>query len=245
MVDGYIICATPRSGSTLFCQYLASTGVAGVPASYFNKEGLHEYAEYWQILRPDGSYAFADYLAATRRAGSTTNGILALRVMWSTLAEVTAQLAQLYPDLADDELALLEKAFGQPKFIYLRREDVVAQAISLYRAQQTGYWHIDEGQAPEQPPAFDFDAIHSFVNELRHDNLGWQAWFRKVGVEPMPVVYEDFAADPETTVSEVLRFLELDLPAGVELRAHNQRLADHMTTLWLGRYKDELRKRNG
>lgn len=244
MVDSYIICATPRSGSTLFCQYLASTGVAGVPASYFRTEDLHEYAEHWQILRPDGSYDFADYLAAARRAGSTDNGVLALRVMWSTLREVTAHLSRLYPDLAGNELALLEKAFGRPKFIYLRRDDVVAQAISLYRASRTGYWHIDEGQAPEQPPAFDFDAIHAFVAELRQDNLDWQAWFRKVGVEPMPVVYEDFAADPTTTVAEVLRFLEIDLPAGVELKAHNQRLADETTTLWLGRYKDELGKRN-
>ncbi len=243
MVDGYIICATPRSGSTLFCQYLASTGVAGVPASYFKKEGLYEYAERWQILRPGGSYDFADYLAATRRAGSTTNGILALRIMWSTLAEVTAQLAQLYSDLADDELALLEKAFGRPKFIYLRREDVIAQAVSLYRAQQTGYWHIDEGQAPEQPPAFDFDAVHSFVDELRQDNLGWQAWFRKVGVEPMPVVYEDFAADPKTTISTVLRFLEIEPPANMQLKASNQRLADETTTLWLSRYREELEKR--
>ena len=244
MVNGYIICATPRSGSTLFCQYLTSTGVAGIPASYFRKEDLLEYAEHWQILRPDGSYDFADYLAATRRAGSTDNGVLALRIMWSTLEEVTAHLSRLYPDLAGNERALLEQAFGRPKFIYLRRDDVVAQAISLYRASQTGYWHIDEGQAPNQPPTFNFDAIHSFVAELRQDNLDWQSWFQKVDVEPLPVVYEDFAADPKTTVTEVLRFLELELPVGAELSASNRRLADEVTTLWLGRYREELEKRN-
>lgn len=244
MVDGYIICATPRSGSTLFCQYLASTGVAGVPASYFRKEGLHEYAEYWQILRPDGNYDFADYLAVTRKAGSTDNGVLALRIMWSTLAEVTVHLSQLYPDLADDDVGLLEKVFGRLRFIYLRREDLVAQAISLYRAQQTGYWHVDEGQAPEQPPTFDFDAINSFVDELRQDNLDWQSWFRKVGAEPMPVVYEDFAANPKTTISMVLRFLEIEPPANMQLKASNQRLADETTTLWLNRYGEEVEKRN-
>lgn len=244
MVDGYIICATPRSGSTLFCQYLASTGVAGVPESYFRKEDLHEYAEFWQILRPDRGYNFADYLAATRKAGSTDNGVLALRIMWSTLGEVTAHLLQLYPDVAGNELALLEEAFGRLKFIYLRRGDVAAQAISLYRAQQTGYWHIDEGQVPEQPPAFDFDAINSLVAELRRDNSDWQAWFQKVGVEPIPVVYEDFAADPNTTISKVLRFLEIEVPTDAKLSASNQRLADELTTLWLSRYSEELEKRN-
>lgn len=242
MVDGYVICATPRSGSTLFCQYLASTGVAGVPASYFRKEGLHEYAEHWQILHPDGTYDLADYLTAARKAGSTDNGVLALRIMWSTMGEVTAYLSRLYPDSSGNELTLLEKAFGRLKFVYLRRDDVTAQAISLYRAQQTGYWHI-EGQAPEQPPAFDFDAISSFVAELRRDNSDWQSWFQKVGVEPMRVVYEDFAADPETTISKVLRFLEIELPADAKLSASNQRLADGLTTLWLRRYGEELEKR--
>ena len=243
MIDGYMICATPRSGSTLFCQYLASTGVAGVPASYFRKENLHEYAELWKILRPDGSYDFADYLEATRKVGSTRNGVLALRIMWSSLKEVMAYLARLYPDLADNEVTLLERAFGRLKFIYLRREDVVAQAISLYRASQTGYWHIDEGQAPEQPPAFDFDAINSLVDELHRDNLDWQSWFGRVSIRPMPVIYEDFAADPTTIVSEVLRFLETELPADTELKASNQRLADETTTLWLKRYGEELEKR--
>src|SRR5919204_6001172 len=31
----YLICATPRSGSTLLCEALKSTGVAGVPDEYF------------------------------------------------------------------------------------------------------------------------------------------------------------------------------------------------------------------
>src|SRR5215207_8545306 len=31
----YLVCATPRSGSTLLCEALKSTGVAGVPAEYF------------------------------------------------------------------------------------------------------------------------------------------------------------------------------------------------------------------
>lgn len=244
MIDCYIICATPRSGSTLFCQYLASTGVAGVPETYFRKEDLHEYAKQWQILRSDGSYDFADYLEATREAGSTNNGVLALRIMWITLKEVTAYLSGLYPNLAGNELGLLEGAFGRLKFIYLRRKDLVAQAISLYRAQQTGYWHVDEGQVPERPPAFDFDAINSFVAMLRQDNLDWQAWFGEAGVEPMPISYEDFTSNPKTTITEILRFLKIELPANTELRASNQRLADEMTTLWLNRYSDELEKRS-
>src|SRR4051794_33551393 len=38
----YLVCATPRSGSTLLCEALKSTGVAGVPEEYF------------EALRPTG-----------------------------------------------------------------------------------------------------------------------------------------------------------------------------------------------
>ncbi|HMF66717.1 MAG TPA: Stf0 family sulfotransferase, partial [Phyllobacterium sp.] len=34
----YVICGTPRSGSTLLCDLLESTGIAGRPASYFRSE---------------------------------------------------------------------------------------------------------------------------------------------------------------------------------------------------------------
>ena len=50
--DSYLICATPRSGSTLLCGLLESSGVAGHPASYFNREGLNRYADDWRIARP-------------------------------------------------------------------------------------------------------------------------------------------------------------------------------------------------
>ena len=46
----YLVCATPRSGSTLLCHALDQTGVAGRPAEYFealSRSGLprrpHEY----------------------------------------------------------------------------------------------------------------------------------------------------------------------------------------------------------
>jgi LPS sulfotransferase NodH len=31
----YLVCATPRSGSTLLCEALATTGIAGNPKEYF------------------------------------------------------------------------------------------------------------------------------------------------------------------------------------------------------------------
>ena len=37
VTKSYVVCATPRSGSTLLCALLAGTGVAGNPEEYFER----------------------------------------------------------------------------------------------------------------------------------------------------------------------------------------------------------------
>jgi trehalose 2-sulfotransferase len=207
--------------------------VAGRPHSYFRKQNLTFWAEGWRILSYDRTYSFSDYLIAARAAASTENGTIGIRVMWGTLEEITADLARLYPHLVGNDLALLEQAFGELKFIYLYRNDVIAQAISLYRAEQTGYWHTVEGQKPKQPPKFDFDEINSRREMLEQHNLAWKNWFQKVDVKPLALSYEALSADPVESTKSVLDFLGLELPHYRKLEAVNQRLADETTEAWL------------
>jgi LPS sulfotransferase NodH len=41
--DSYVICTSPRSGSTLLCKLLAATGVAGNPDSYFHRPSISDW----------------------------------------------------------------------------------------------------------------------------------------------------------------------------------------------------------
>ena len=45
IAPGYMICTSPRSGSTLLCRLLRETGVAGRPGSYFHGATLKDWAE--------------------------------------------------------------------------------------------------------------------------------------------------------------------------------------------------------
>jgi trehalose 2-sulfotransferase len=240
--SNYLLCATPRTGTTLLCQYLTSTEVAGRPQSYFRRQGMTSYAEGWRIVNSDGTYSFSDYLIAARAAASTENGTIGIRVMWGTLDEMTAELGQLYPNFVSNDLALLEKAFGQLKFVYLYRNDMIAQAISLYRAEMTGHWHTVEGQKPKQPPVFDFDAIKSRLEMLEEHNLAWKNWFQKVGVRPLALSYEALSADPVASTKRTLDFLGLKLPEYKQLQAANQRLADEMTVAWIEQFNKHPQK---
>ncbi|HEX7161024.1 MAG TPA: Stf0 family sulfotransferase [Trebonia sp.] len=48
----YLICATPRTGSSLLCGLLDSTGVAGHPESWFRRQDEREFAAGWGIADP-------------------------------------------------------------------------------------------------------------------------------------------------------------------------------------------------
>jgi trehalose 2-sulfotransferase len=51
------------------------------------------------------------------------------------MGEVIDNLATLHPGLAGADAGLLNRAFGHTRFVYLRRGDVLAQAVSWLRAE--------------------------------------------------------------------------------------------------------------
>src|SRR5580700_5621827 len=109
----YLVCATPRSGSTLLCYALNETGVAGHPEEYFealSRSGLprrpHEYFDphrHANIVErlafremPDGMAkpnplwhpdTYDQYLAWALAEGTTPNGVFGAKLMWGYLGD--------------------------------------------------------------------------------------------------------------------------------------------------------------
>jgi LPS sulfotransferase NodH len=219
---------------------LSSTGAAGHPESYFRRPDEREWAARWGIASPsDGSFSYADYFRAAVAAGSTANGVFAARIMWGTMDEVTANLASVYPEHVGSDLGLLSAAFGRTRFVYLRRGDVVAQAVSLLRAEQTGVWFetARERKEPEGEPSFDFGQVRERVRLIEDHNAAWDEWFASAGIEPCLVQYEDLDADPLRIARGVLGFLGLAPPAGSGIAVRHRRLADEVNARWIEDYR--------
>src|SRR5580704_10381315 len=68
-VQSYLICATPRTGSSLLCGLLQSTGVAGRPESYFRQPDERSWASQWGLARSDDTFDYADYIRGVLAAG--------------------------------------------------------------------------------------------------------------------------------------------------------------------------------
>jgi len=216
----------------LLCELLSSTRLAGTPHSYFRSQDIERRASEWGLQK---GWKFDAYVEAVRRSTSSTNGVLGLRIMWGTLDDILTELRPIHGDMGD--LGLLEATFGRTRYIHLRRADVVGQAISLFKAEQSNYWHSTQPGMPVRAVHYSYDEIAKRVASLQADDAAWTKWFEVVGIEPLLVTYEEIDLDPHAAARRVLHFLGLEY-AG-EFFAPNERLADETTELWRERYLRE------
>jgi LPS sulfotransferase NodH len=241
---GYIICASPRSGSTLLCDFLTRSG-AGAPESYFRPASIPGYAERWRVPI-DGSQFGADYVSAVRRAGEAGTDRFGMRVMWTDAPAFLHRLAELHPS-AQDEPDALRLAFGVRRFVRLSRRDMIAQAVSLVMASQSGLWHLNadgserERAKPHEEPHYDRAAIAAELEVLRREDEGWTRWFSNHQLPPYHVEYESLSADPSATLSGVAEYLGV---SGLSsLLPGTARTAGDLNTEWTARFKRENERR--
>ncbi|SCG61619.1 Stf0 family sulfotransferase [Micromonospora inositola] len=234
-VDSYFICATPRTGSSLLCGLLASTGVAGRPEAYFRVPDEPLWAGRWGL--PAGGWGYGDFVAAALAAGRTGNGVFGAKLMWGTLDRVVEGLAAVHPELAGADDALLRRAFGRTAFVHLRRDDVLTQAVSWLRAEQTDLWYVGCPDANGAAPWYDGEGIDELIRTIETHQAAWEEWFAAYDVTPHRVRYEDLAGDPTGVTRKVLGFLGLGLPAGATIRPRHQRQADALNAEWVARHR--------
>jgi LPS sulfotransferase NodH len=245
----YLVCATPRSGSTLLCELLDQTGVAGRPEEYFEAlrhSGVprrpHEYFDHERHANiierlafremPDGLARPANplwdpsnygrYLDWTLEQGTTPNGVFGAKLMWGYLGDF-ADLLRTIEGMADLPLpALLSRAFPGLRYIQITREDKVRQAVSLWKAVQTQAWRQGDPSytGPLDEPVFSFRAINYLVRLHTAHDASWDAYFLGLGEPPqLKVTYEELAADPEPVVHRVLEHLGIPAPDPLPLRS--------------------------
>ncbi|MEV0158370.1 Stf0 family sulfotransferase [Micromonospora sp. NPDC050686] len=236
--DSYLICATPRTGSTLLCGLLESSGVAGHPASYFNRKTLAHYADAWGLAGTHGDQINAGFVEAALAVGRTSNQIFGGRVMAETLPELVDGLAASTREAVSTDLDLLTRYFGRLKFIHLKRGDIVGQAVSWAKAQQTKFYHPHEGVVGSgaQEPVYDQELITRLVTTIEHAETEWTVWFSDQGLAPLEVTYEELASDPLGTAGRALEYLGLHLPVGQRLVIGHQRQADAVNAEWVEKF---------
>lgn len=183
----YLVCATQRSGSTLLCETLEATGVAGRPREYFEElkeTGIprrpREY--FWGLRSPevirllpqesqldrDSEHRptwtrddYSEHFHAALRAGTTPNGVFSAKLMWSYFPDFLELMRGIPRFAGMGDGSLLNTAFPDLRYVFISRSDKVRQAVSLWRALQTWVWRKETG-APAEESLPDRRAIYSF-----------------------------------------------------------------------------------
>ncbi len=238
------IAATARSGSSLLCEAIASTGVAGRPWEYLYEALEPMWRGYWE-LAPDVPYR--DFVGQALVHGSTPNGVFGAKVMMGYLCELTSRLAVAFPEAGRDlpPLTQLAALCPNPRWIWITRRDKVRQALSLARALQTQAWHA--GVEPQGMADYDFAEIDRCLQVVALHEAGWQDLFTAHGLVPFVVVYEDFVQRYHDTTAEILEFLGLPRTAARDLPAPTimKRQADELSERWRARFLAEKQARQG
>jgi LPS sulfotransferase NodH len=250
----YLVCATQRSGSTLLCEALKETGVAGRPLEFFEarpETGIPpaplDYLEaiadpYVEGLLADAppppappysdvrGVTWEQHLERSLRDGRTSNGVFGAKLMWNQLADI-AELSgrPLAP------LSLLQDLLAPTHWVWVRRRDVLLQAVSLWRALQTQAWR----DRPEAQPTAVYSraAIAHLTARLADNDASWGAFFAEYRLRPVELVYEDFAHDVRGAVSQVLKHLGLQPISGGSDEPPMRRQSDAISEEWAEAYR--------
>lgn len=241
MITGYMICTSPRSGSTLLCRLLRETGVAGRPGSYFHGETLEAWAKNLDL--PNDPPDIKQIIEIALKKGRAGGVVFGVRQQSHSFALLCQTLERAQSEQTDRQR--LEAVLGPLRYIHLTRPDKLHQAISLIRAEQSGIWHrnadgsIYEKLSPRRSDGYDFAAIHAQIAELEAADKAWCAWFHREGIEPLTITYDELSKDPNGALAQVLEWIGLSRTHAENIQPLTQKLADETTAQWLARYRSE------
>lgn len=247
MTKSYLVIATPRSGSTLLGQGLQASGVAGEPREFFGHKMAH-WMERWDT--PE----LPAYVAQLQTRRSSSNGVFGAKLLYGQLLHLEG-IARQEADLAALSRGdLLRSLFPDLHILWATRDDKLRQAISWFKARQTGVW--GQGRGAEEPKlgrawrlgdeplqpgelAFDFAGIAALLQQAEAEDAAISARMTDAGFTPYRVVYEAYAPRYSEATAEILDWMGIAHPPLNLPNPRTVRLADDRTDEWVTRFQEE------
>lgn len=172
----YVIWFTPRSGSSWLTDILSACGRLSHPAECFNPLQLRVLAQKLHVGDLD------QYIQILLRRRNT-EGVFGCQLTWYQMQRCFG-----------DEAHFMRYFDGAPG-IWLIREDLVAQAVSLAKMEQTGLRHGAHSDAAtraaaEAGLAYDPARIGAALQHILRAEDGCEALFQAWGHAPLRLSYE-------------------------------------------------------
>lgn len=202
----YAVLFTPRSGSTWLTHEISSYVVLSHPDEYFN---LHTFEDSLALNKSNNIYEYYDSVANKRVSPA---GVFGFQISYFDLAEL-------------EKLAGLRSLMtGRQVFFYLRRNNFIAQAVSLYFAEQTNVFHSSKNEkiSIRRDVQYDKERIKFWARHILQQEYGIESWLSTNYVTSLWLTYEEFVVDIRKAVCSIAdalycviprrRIIELEIP---------------------------------
>ena len=180
-----IIINENRCGSNYLCALMSATGKLGNPNEYFNPNMTFDNA----------STIYERYQAACK-TGMTANGIMAIKLFtnhWNML-EHSIVFSELFPNRY---------------WIWLRRQDLLAQSISHVIAMQTRAWTSQV--KPDTTPIYSSDAISYKLKDIAINESRWRIFFSRNGISPLTLWHEDLITQSQDIIIRIAAYVGVEI----------------------------------
>jgi LPS sulfotransferase NodH len=211
------VCFSNRSGSNYLAELLASTGKMPRAREIFNVPVV------LKLSKQNKAESFRHFCQMLAR-NYALDGLFVSKAGWQ----------QLY-FLA--KTRMIPEVFAAPRFIHVRRRDLLGQAISFVIAHQTGAWTSE--QVPEREPVYDSVAIADQMGRIADSAARFERFFATFGFPHLDVAYEDFIKDKPGCVSAITTWLGLGPSTIKEEETRFQRQRNTINDEWRERFLAE------
>ena len=241
----YIVFSSGRTGSTWLALGLYKLGL-GIPMEYFNITQRKGFSQ--RINIPEAfhnEHDLAKYVQEIVSLRTTKNGVFGTSIhmyQWMTLFETIPGNLRKQARV-DWLIRVLQNAFPNPYFIFLYRNDLLMQAISMTIARQTDAWSSSLDELNE--PKYSYTQIKNSLDRVVHA-VGLCKYVQSsIHAPQCTFVYEDLEQNYDQIIRQVVSML--DIPVENTKGLSTQTIKKQRTSrneLWKERFLQEHHKKS-
>lgn len=186
----YIILFTPRSGSSWLTELISNKKILGKPSEWFNPDLMQSAMNGFQ----QPCHNIYDYCKILQDRHKSPEGFFG--------AELTATHLSLLQDLVD-----VDSVFMQPRYVLQLRGNIVSQAVSLFLATETGFFHASNTINQNNQAVYNETKIKKWMAQLLHEEQYFSRHFGQLSTSYYISWYEDLQRAPEAALNRITQHI--------------------------------------
>ena len=200
----YFMHVIPRSGSTFLTELCSKTDTLATPQEWFNLSFLQSEKNSLNCPPPralsiSDINKYIEYISNTHSSLSKTVGLQFSHY----------QLKVFLEHCEDKKLPQISK------HMIIRRKNILAQAISLYRSSESNFWHnYQQGEVRENYKNITFDSVKILerLDFLVKEEIKTINYLNSKNLKYLTVFYEDLSDDPISTLDKISMYINGSKP---------------------------------